>query len=564
MKVLLLALLLFASTTTHAQFAQWDWVKYGQGSRAGAPGAPTGTAVCTDAAHNVYVLGIYIDSLQLDTMQFTSTENLFLAKYDAAGNLLWVKNPTGNGTSYGSAINVDEAGDIYIGGYFSDTVNFNGITLASRGIATDIFLAKYDASGNIIWAKRAGGPGNDLLGYSYAYNANGGMTLDNKGGIYITASIGPGVADFDTIQITSTTSLSGLIAKYDTSGSIVWLKQFGLNAQTFSCSIALDKTGDLFITGTFSRANYIYFDSIKLSSAASYLHNYMFIAKYDNYGNALWAKGVGSNNARLAGYTSGLSLTTDRSENVIVTGNAYNDTTFFDSIALPSRYTADNGFIAKYNPSGNIMWARNMNESLLADNYPNYISIDTNDNLYITGNFSGNCSFGNKTITSNGNYDIYVAQYNDNGDLQWLTSFGGTQYDACLGITTDNTGAVYVTGNVEDTCAFGPYTISGNNSNMFVAKLGLPPAGLQQVAKPAVTISVYPNPAGNTTTISANSGNITSLHMIDCLGRTVYAQTSFAQKNTILNTAAFAAGVYFITCETDLGSRINDKLVIQH
>jgi hypothetical protein len=446
MKILLLIFTLFTFSGAHAQFAQWDWMQSGNGysNRDYVPG---GTSICTDAANNVYVLGVYGDSLRLDTFKLGGNDNgavnMFLAKYDAIGKLLWITKATGMYGSYGSAINVDDAGNVYIGGNFADTVNFSGINLVSNGhVMTDIFMAKYDAEGNILWAKRAGGAAQDVIGYGSIVDANGSMTLDSKGYIYIAGRVGNGLADFDTIQMNTIGSL--FLAKYDTAGNAIWAKKAGDGAgnNNITFNLALDNSGNIFLTGVFGPGT-IYFDSISLPSPSG-TYGYMFIAKYDNNGKAIWAKEAAgySHDSGSINETVGLTLVTDKEGNVIIAGDALNDTTVFDNIVLAGTQNIDNGFIAKYSSTGSIMWAKNMNELHLADNYPNYMSIDASDNLYIIGSFKGACTFSGKTVTSNGGYDIYVTQYNDDGNLQWLTSLGGTQDDAGFGITTDNAGAV--------------------------------------------------------------------------------------------------------------------------
>ncbi|MDR3678844.1 MAG: T9SS type A sorting domain-containing protein [Flavipsychrobacter sp.] len=87
--------------------------------------------------------------------------------------------------------------------------------------------------------------------------------------------------------------------------------------------------------------------------------------------------------------------------------------------------------------------------------------------------------------------------------------------------------------------------------------------GLQNTSIVYHKLLIYPNPAGNSVTITSGV-SITSLHIIDCLGTTIYAQTTSGQKNIIINTIKLTSGIYFVTCETDLGDRICEKLIIQH
>jgi hypothetical protein len=572
-------LALFMFSQAHAQFAQWDWISYGIGynNLSGHDNLPAGNSVCVDAAHNVYVLGAYYGSLQLDTFNFTGGQNVFLAKYNAVGQLQWARGAISTqmyayNSNYGNVVNVDNAGNIYIGGNFKDTIVIGNVQMVSTTVnEPDIFLAKYTTDGNLVWAKSAGGPGRDVINYGEPFNQfGGGMKVDNAGHIYITGMFGynnnrgsgnysvPALTTFDTIKIQSDSTGSIFLAKYDTSGHIIWVKKStGTNNFPIAFDLAVDDAGNAFITGGF-KGNLI-LDTIKVyEPPLASVYNFMFIAKYNSNGDVLWAKEAGGH-----GETDGISLVADHAGNVIVTGILIDSATFGATI-LPSGSNNDNGFIAKYNIDGNLMWAKNMDVNHRTENFPHYMTVDTNDNMYIIGSFKDTCTFDNKAIVSNGGYDIYITRYSSDGSLQWLTSVGGSQDDAGFGITTDNTGAIYVTGGVADTCSFGSYTISGTNHNMFIAKATPPNTVVAQVLPAQRHIAVYPNPANSTVTIALAAGNFTAVRVTDCLGRVVYLQWASGQKSIALNTVALAGGTYFVTTSSGAGGSLSGKFVIVH
>ena len=123
------------------------------------------------------------------------------SKYDASGDLVWAKRA--GGTSFdggGQGIAVDGAGNSYITGRFQGSAAFgagetNETTLTSAGIS-DIFVAKYDASGDLVWAKRAGGTSRD---------SGEGIAVDGSGHSYVTgyfedsATFGPGETNETTL-----------------------------------------------------------------------------------------------------------------------------------------------------------------------------------------------------------------------------------------------------------------------------------------------------------------------------------------------------------------------------
>jgi hypothetical protein len=97
--------------------------------------------------------------------------DVFVAKYDGNGNVLWAKKAGGAGRDQGLGIAIDPfptMSDLpvplshasYVTGYCTETAVFGGVSLAGSGSSRDIFVAKYDGAGNVLWAKRAGGEGS--------------------------------------------------------------------------------------------------------------------------------------------------------------------------------------------------------------------------------------------------------------------------------------------------------------------------------------------------------------------------------------------------------------------
>src|SRR5687767_2168500 len=126
--------------------------------RAGGLDSDTGYAVATDPSGNIYVAGAFYATNDFGPVKLVSAglSDIFVAKYDADGNFLWARRA--GGTSYDEArgVAVDGAGNACITGFFQLTANFAPTNLVSTG-QSDVFVAKYDPAGNLQWARRAGG-----------------------------------------------------------------------------------------------------------------------------------------------------------------------------------------------------------------------------------------------------------------------------------------------------------------------------------------------------------------------------------------------------------------------
>ncbi len=183
-----------------------------------------------DSFNNIYVTGAFYNTVDFDpspaTYTLTSSGGVdqFVLKLDPLGNFIWTKQMGGSLNDHGLAIVVGPSGDFYTSGSFEGTADFDpsaaSYTYASVGY-TDMFISKYDALGNFIWATKAGGT-------SFDYGQ--GIDLDNFGNVYTTGYFG-GTADFDpgigTYTMVAVGGNDAYILKLNSSGSFIWAGQFG-------------------------------------------------------------------------------------------------------------------------------------------------------------------------------------------------------------------------------------------------------------------------------------------------------------------------------------------------
>ena len=163
----------------------------------------------------------------------------------------WAYNIGEGNNDVGESIAVDSSGNVYITGYFSGSnVDFGGgNTLSSNG-DRDIYFAKYDTNGNYQWAHNIGESGQDY---------GQGIAVDSSGNVYITGRFQGSNVDFDpgagTHQLSSSGADDIYFAKYDTDGYYQWAHSVGGSSQDVSLDIAVDSTGDVYITGFFRGSN---------------------------------------------------------------------------------------------------------------------------------------------------------------------------------------------------------------------------------------------------------------------------------------------------------------------
>ena len=307
----------------------------------------------------------------------------------------WAKSAGGSSYDYGNSITTDAAGNVYATGAFqSSTIAFGAMTLTNNGGA-DIFIVKYDPSGNIVWAKSAGGSSSDG-GYS--------ITTDAAGNVYATGEFYSSTIAFGATTLTNNSpngSSDIFIVKYDPNGNVVWAKSAGGSSSDGGYLITTDAAGNVYATGYFSSST-IAFGATTLTNNG---YSDIFIVKYDPSGNIVWAKSAGGSSSDY-----GYSITTDAAGNVYATGNFGSPTIAFGATTLTNKTTTGTDiFIVKYDPSGNIVWAKSAGGSSSDGGYS--ITTDAAGNVYATGGFqSSTIAFGATTLTNNGVGDIFITK----------------------------------------------------------------------------------------------------------------------------------------------------------
>ena len=341
-----------------------------------------GYGISTDAIGNSYITGSFFGNVTFGTIQLTSfgNEDIFIAKYDSNGNCIWAKNAGGNDYDYGTGISIDTDGNCYMTGYFEGTATFGTTQLVSSG-ANDVFVAKYDTSGNFTWVKNFGGA---------IYDYGKGISADPNGNIFITGKFVenplPQFYDSDIF-----------VAKYNAVGNLIWIKTVYGNSDDSGESISADAYGNSYVTGHFS--DFAVFGSFPLYSNG---YEDIFIAKYDSIGNCVWVKNYGGSSNDYGGF----GISTDETGNSYITGSFYGTAT-----SVPFQFTSlasADIIIAKYGTDGNLIWAIQSGGS--DSDYGQSIVTDEDGNSYVTGYFRGSAMFDTTQLVSYGGKDIFITK----------------------------------------------------------------------------------------------------------------------------------------------------------
>jgi len=438
MRVLCKLIVLFFFSFSFAAHAQtWQWAKQLSGSA-----DLEVRDFSLDKSGNLLVLGIYNSDFTIASQTVTSIggRDIYLTKYASDGTLLWINKAGSTGNEDPFGVTVDNDNNVYICGGFSLTASFGSKNITSTG-NQDIFLAKYKPDGSIVWAKdlATGTQGDRAL--AITHSSNGYLYLT---GMFKSSPITFGGSGQPGGTVAYNVSASGQdqwVAKYDTSGSFYWAKQFQTtNSLTVFRSIAVDLDNNLYVGGGF-------YGNVTVGSTytSKGLGDLILFKLNSSTGAVSWV--------RQGGGTSDDQLNTVKvgSDNcVYMTGYAQATGTLDSTATMQSSTYATNSntpdiLLAKYSPEGRLLWKALNGDAGLDNGYGLAIS----DKLvFLSGYFCGTVNFNGTTISSGSlsNLDIGFYVYDTDGNPVSAQSMQGTLEERGQGVGYDGAGNAYIAG----------------------------------------------------------------------------------------------------------------------
>lgn len=354
----------------------------------------------------------------------------------------------GPGDQFVYAVALDAMGNTYIAGKFYNSIDIGGGALASAGGA-DIFVAKLDPAGDLIWSKRFG-DGADQQAF--------GLAIDASGSVVITGSFAGGFS-FGGAPLVSQGSTDIFVVKLASDGSHVWSRSYGDAAEQVGRAAAIASSGVIYVTG--EAAGSVTFEPGMPLSAVNLKD--IFLLKLDPNGSAAWAKLAGG-----MGNDAGFAVAATSGGGALVTGS------FDESVNFGGQTHIDAGgvdaFLAKFDGAGALVFSQAYsspgNEAGLG------VAEDGAGNILMVGKFNGTLSTGGPLMTSLGDMDIFATKLTSAGAHVWSRSFGGNKDEIPTGLALDPSGAPLITGSIYGAVNFGdfPHAAMGP-SDAFALKL---------------------------------------------------------------------------------------------
>lgn len=425
-----------------------DWLRSYGGSNSEAAGS-----LAQDASGNLLLTGNYRLTTDFGNQSLVSNgeSDVFILKNDSLGNPIWLKSIGGSASDGALAIATDNQNNVFIGGYFIGTVDFDPGPGLSNHTATviDMFILKLDSNGNYLWSRTIGGSSLDFVS---------DIAVDQAGNVYCTG-VFEGTVDFDPGSGQQFLYGSGgrdvFTLKLDAAGNYIWAKSFGSFFSDESRSIALDQQANVYFAGNFQGT--VDFDpsSAQFNLSSTSLSIDAFVAKLDSAGNFIWAKSSGG-----PSLDYGDALAVDPMGNAYLTGR-FQDTADFDPgsnyYPLISKNASSDIFVQKLDSNGNFRWAKGLGSS--AFDVAEDIELGSFDELYLTGLYSDDMDFnpdlGVDSVMHKGGGDAFILKLDSAGNYFWAYGFGASRADRGAAIVTTGNDFYYL-GTFMDTVDFNP------------------------------------------------------------------------------------------------------------
>jgi len=419
--------------------------------------------IVTDAAGSSYVTGFFAGTVTIGGTTLTSAggNDVFVAKYDAAGVAQWAVRGGGTGDDIATAIALDASGNLGItGGYGGGATGTFGSTALANAGGQDMFVAKLSNAGTWLWAQRVSGA-NTELGQSLAFDSSGSLFVV---GFYQSPSVSLSGTSSTYSNFNAPLAFS-LLLKYAATGSYLSAQNLTSNSSLYANSLAIDASNNVYIYGDFSGAA-----ALGSKTLYSLGGQDVFVARLTPALTYTWAQSAGGLNDDFA--PSGRSLAVEANGNTYLTGRSYSSSFQFDTALLMNANTNGDAFILSLTGGGSWRWGQQAGG--IDQDRGEAVVLDGKGNLYATGDFAGTASFDRLTLTSAGGSDAYVAKLTTEGMYLSATRAGGTLDDGGSGVASDVTGNLYNVGYYASSPAgFGSLSLvnSGTQTGYFARSL---------------------------------------------------------------------------------------------
>tara|TARA_B100001287_G_scaffold274927_1_gene281324 strand:- start:299 stop:1894 length:1596 start_codon:yes stop_codon:yes gene_type:complete len=446
----------------------FGWVETGLGNS-----DIEGKRVVADSDGNFIVSGNFEGSGLFSESSLTSLGNkdFFIQKYDSTGALIWLTSFGGFEDDEMLGMDINSESEVYVCGVTDGSMYFDTLLLENTD-GKNGFLTKLNPQGMPIWTLNM--ESNDEIEVN-------DVVANINGNSYIVGKFKDS-AYIDSIAFSSFGSESLFVSKISDSGQVIWVKIFSSQDQVNPERITLGNADEIYLTGSFEGNLLVEGNILSNTSNSDF-----FLIKLDSLGDVLWSKSAGGSDD-----INSEGLVVDQNGNTFLIGY-FEDQAYFLTDTLISQDDKD-GFLVKLDSSGNELWVKSFQGN--SDVCPKDICIDSDTNVYVTGSIESSTLFDTLLISNTSGIDLFVAKFNNNGEILWGKGVGGTDDIESFSIVCDPFKNPVICGSFKGSSYFDTIIVNGFNENdFFISKIypGSEALGILNLIQDR-HINLYPNP----------------------------------------------------------------------
>jgi len=456
--------------------------------RAGGLNQDAGRATTTLSDDSTVITGYFTDTATFGEDEINETQlvsngegNVFIARYNPDGTLVWAKSTSCENSSSAFGITTLSDDSTVITGFYNESITFgegepNETVLEMSGYAC-LFVSRFNPDGTLAWAKRVFG---DYRNVGYAITSLSDDSTIVTGYISGTSIFGYNEPN-ETILEKAVIGRDTFVARFNPDGTLAWVKRPEARYSDRGWDLTTLSDDTFVVTGEFSGDAVFGEGDPNETNLDNDGVTHLFLARYNPDGTLVWAKQPGG------AFSCGEGITTLSDDSQVVTGwilgpvifgEGEPGETFLDSLG------DGDVFIAHYNPDGSLVWAKQAGGT--QDEKGSGATTLSDNSTVIIGRYENSATFGigeaNETVLiAEGAMDIFLARYDPDGTLAWVKRAGGAgPYDGDHGtsVTTLSDDSTVSTGVFMGSATFGEYEphetvlVSDGYSDIFIARYG--------------------------------------------------------------------------------------------
>ncbi len=355
-------------------------------------------------------------------------------------------------------------GGLLIAGEFSGGISIGAQSLTAAG-STDIFLARMDGGGQLVWLKRLGGINEESIDACVPHPAGG----------WVIAGTFRGVSPLGIPELTSAGNRDAFMARLDADGNVTWSQRAGGTGIDYGRQAAVDAQGNCFLVGSFTTSANFSGTSATVSAVGTPFDT--FVAKYSASGAFQWARSVGGSQ-----YDAVSCATADASGNLYVGGTFEQQATFGAHTLTVQGVSGADAYLAKFNANGDVVWAKRIGEPAggFSIDAVNFVTPGPDGTCFFGGSSYGPVSIDGQNLPAQTGQMGFVGKVSAAGAVVWLRELAPSESNpvsfAEKGVVLGD-GGIVVGGRMRGQLVFGGSTIPAETGsltlNIYFAKMVL-------------------------------------------------------------------------------------------